>query len=572
MTTDMVRVELGGEVREVARGEWRTAADELVARHGGVPNVTPIGGVDPSAETDVPPAPGDAAAALTGAMTELSRVAADGMRNLGETLGNLAGELGITISARPTGGGMNTGPLEVEAGRYDMIGHARSTLDKEALELEGFAVAPPIYDRGTRVNETGVENARAARQEWEAMPLVTDNCRDHSAQIAAEDRQDSVALVTSSRMQLDGTLLVHHVDDAPGEEQPYVMTEDAFASLVTRMKIPAAGRYLRQCWPELRATNVNGWIGRLDSAEAKAAAAAELAKRAAEYAPLDMRLRHRLLSRPQAGVEAREIFGVVGPGYADFDADKLDEAIALAVPAAARGRITYDGKRTRWEILFHSTVQPKHFVAGEFFRAGVIVGTDDTGGGAVHGHAVAWQNLCLNLIIIQTTTTAHFEIRHVGEIEALAKKFRAGFAKALGAIDHFVRVWDYAVEDNVVRRVRQVEAANGRELPASENEVMAGIFRDAIERELVPVRGIKTEPAVLGLMRAWQDDESAAAGPTRAAVANAFTRWAHTGVDLDPWREDEIQRGAGALLRPTKKDGGWATALGFLSPEDVDAE
>jgi len=51
---DMVRVELGGESREVAADSWTEAADELVAKYGGVPKVTPIGNTEPAPVYDIP--------------------------------------------------------------------------------------------------------------------------------------------------------------------------------------------------------------------------------------------------------------------------------------------------------------------------------------------------------------------------------------------------------------------------------------------------------------------------------------------------------------------------------------
>lgn len=559
--TDMVRVTLGGESREVERERWTEVADELVAKYGGgVPDVTPIGAPSDGVTSD------EVAAAINAA-PEGARAEVRGPGVV------ITAERPIGITSRKPGAGMRIGsPLEVAPGKLDLIGQARSTLDAEATAAAGFAVEPPIFDRGTRVDETGVRNARRARQEWEAMPTVLANCEAHAARIQAEEREDSVAMASGVAMQDDGTLLVRHVDDPPGAAPTrYSLTEPAFGALVTRLGLPAAGRYLRQCWPELRATNVNGWVERLTATEAKALAAAKAAARASDYTPVDLRLRHRLTSRAAGAGPEREIFGIVSPEYAAFDADMLDEAIALAIPKEARGRVTYDGRRTRWEILFHTTLQPEHFVAGEFFRAGVIVGTDDTGGGAIRGNAVVWQNLCLNLIVVQTTTTAEFSIRHQGDVDALARKFRAGFSKAMGAIDHFVRAWDKAVETDEASAVRRVSAAAGRALPADGRELMAGIFRDAIERELVPVRvrSAQREDAVRGLLHAWEQDSSAAAGPTRAAVVNAFTRWAHEGVELDPWREDEVQAGAGALLRRTKRGDGWAVPLGFQAPEDV---
>ncbi len=568
MTENMVRVELGGESREVPRSKWTEAADELVAKFpdAGAPKVTALG-ADPvpdlrtraerrppeAYETPVFPTPAGPA------------VRREGTPDF---------SLGVSFTRRAPSPGLRlagSGPLEaVDAGKRDMIGTMRATVDAEAAEAAGFAVAPSLFDRGLRVEDTGIAVAKRSRQEWEHMPTVHENCANLMAQIGREEREDSVAMIRASRMLPDGTIGMVHVDDAPGTPASrYVLTDNAFASLVTRAQIPGGGRYLRGCWAELRAHNVNEWIGRLEAAERRAEEAARVAAKAVEYAPLDMRVRHRLVSRPRPElVGAREAFAIVGPSYPDLDADKIAEAIALATNPEARGRVTYDGKRTRWEILFHTNVQPKHFVSGEFMRAGVIVTTDDTGGGAIIGNACVRQSLCLNVLIVRTTETAQFSIRHVGDVSALAKKFRDGFGKAMGAIDHFLRAWDFAVEDDAVATVTRVAAAAGRSLPARPDEIMAGIFRDLLERELVPVRA-KTEDAVRGLMRAWNHDTSAAAGPTRAAVANAFTRYAHEGAALDPWAEDEIQAGAGMLLRRTKKDDGWATSLGFLAPEDV---
>lgn len=544
--TDMVRVELGGEVQEVPAAQWQAAADALHAKHGGIPTVTPI--VDEVAPTQPAP-PSDPPPVVPK-------------------------PAGLAFSARkPTGGGLSfvgDEPLDVPAGRRDIVGQARSTLDAEATEAAGFAVAPPIFDRGTRVNDEGVRNAAASREEWERMPDVRANCEALAAQIAAEDREDSVALVTEITMAPNGSIVVNTVDGPGCQLTPYVVTERAFSALVTRMQIPAAGRYLRACWPELRAENVNAWIARMRGTERRAELAAAEAGRALGYTPLDVRLRTRKRLRDVIGGSVqREVFAAVGPAYADLDADKIAEAIALATPAGARGRVTYDGRRSRFEILFQSTVQPRHFVAGEFFRAGVIVDTDDTGGGSIAGHAVVWQNLCLNLVIVDVSRTAHFAIRHIGDVDAMAKRFREGFAKAMGSIDHFVTAWDAAVEDDVVARARAIAAADGRALPAKAEHVMAGIFRDAIERDLVPVRVAKTEDAVRGLLTAWESDQSGAAGPTRAAVVNAFTRYAHTLGTLDPWQEDEIQLAAGGLLRRATNGNGWARSLGFLAPEDT---
>jgi len=55
-------------------------------------------------------------------------------------------------------------------------------------------------------------------------------------------------------------------------------------------------------------------------------------------------------------------------------------------------------------------------------------------------------------------------------------------------------------------------------------------------------------------MAMWEADESSATstfGASRAAAVNAITRWAHE-INDDPWREDELQSAAGALLASKK--------------------
>jgi hypothetical protein len=65
------------------------------------------------------------------------------------------------------------------------------------------------------------------------------------------------------------------------------------------------------------------------------------------------------------------------------------------------------------------------------------------------------------------------------------------------------------------------------------------------------VSGRKPE-AERQVFQAWQKDNSGAGlahgGLNRAALANAFTRYAHEGQHNNPWMEDEIQQAAGRLV------------------------
>lgn len=420
-------------------------------------------------------------------------------------------------------------PLTViQGGEHDVIGEARSKTDLEAAREAGFAPKRTIYTRGTRVIQLGTDNARQARSDFEAKPTVADYCQELARTVAKEDRKDLVSNVRHLRMNGRGEIQLGEARDVASVE------ERAFPSLVQNLQMPpGAGSYLSAAWPELRAMNVNAWTEQWGADEA------EYAQQGHDDAP------DTLVLRTRRSGDTRAVFAAVTESYTAFDVDKIAEAIRLATPPGARGTVTYDGYKARFEVLFHSDVKPEEFVAGEFFRAGVVISTDDTGGGSIQGSAVVFQNLCLNLIVIDEAKQDLFRIRHVGSIRDLARKFSQGFQSALGKLDHFVKAWGYAARENVLDHI-----------PASERPIrladaLPGLFNGIIERELVPVRGRRVE-TVKRLVQAWEADKSSATihhkGATRAAIANAFTRFAHETPQATPWIEDEIQQAAGALI------------------------
>lgn len=482
----MVAVSLGGERREVPASEWQTAADELHAKHGGTPSVTNLDG-----------SPLTPNAAPTPAQDEPAPAPA--------------------LAVRRGGSGLSL--VQPGAARPEIVsesGKARSERDKAAAEAAGFAVRAPLYDRGTIVDETGVANARASRSDWESMPTVAAACDGLIGRIAAENRQDQIARLGELLMTDAGQFVGL---GGPDEHKRYDITLNAFGSLVSRLGVGGA-RYLATCWPELRAHNVNAWLQKL----------------AAEDAAKELLMRTR---------EGAEIFAVVSPSYTRFDCDKMAEAVKLAASElGGHARVTYDGERARVECLWHSDIQPEDYVAGEFFKAGVIVKSDDTGGGALRGSSVVWQNLCRNLIILDKASMGEFSIRHTASVEEMARRFRAGFEQSLKSIEHFRAAWGFACRDNLAESVPTAGQLAAREL-------MAGIFRAQLadERIPIPVAASKREVVVSGLMAAWDADTSASAGKTtRAAVVNAVTRYAHQTASLDPWAEDDLQSAAGALV------------------------
>lgn len=401
------------------------------------------------------------------------------------------------------------------------VGRERSQTDVLLAERNGFSMAWPLYDRGTVVNETGVRHARQSRQDWEALPSAYDACSAFSDKIRAEQRRDHVVSLADLRMDVNGRV--------GRGGRGLALTENALSNMVGRVSaslrqlgeegLGGAGSYLRSCPPALRAQNVNHWQEKLAG----------------------LSCADQIRIRERKNEVSREVYAILSDSYTPFDADKVADAVGHASPANAKGAVTYDGQRTRIECLFHSNVQPEHFVAGEVFKAGVIVTTDDTGGGAVRASAVVWQNLCRNLILIDKASQEVVNLRHVGDAQKLEHTFRKGFREAMGKVQAFATQWDVACED-------VIKPISGQQL---REELIRAAIKSVIERALVPVSGRKPEAERL-VFRAWQQDRSGAGlangGLNRAALANAFTRYAHEYAEGGPWLEDEIQEAAGKLV------------------------
>lgn len=426
-----------------------------------------------------------------------------------------------------------TNAVRHEDSTVDRIGAARSAADKAAAIAAGFAPADPIFERGTKVIQLGVENAKRSRLEHDAKPTVREYCADLVARVSVEKRQDKVIAVSDLGMNAKGQLT--------RGGNAVAISEDAFLSMMSRLDVRGA-RYLAAMTDvERRAMNVAADLAAYCAADAEYVAADPDGKR--KPAELNLRLRKT--------AKGPECFAVTSPSYTAFDVDKIAQALALAAPEEARGTVVYDGQRAKFEVMFHSNTQPADYVAGEYFKAGVSVSTDDTGKGGIKVRAMIFQNLCLNLIILDESTVEIANLRHIGSVEKLAAKFRTAFDKALESISHFLDRWNVATRENLVETAqKQAEV----DYDLSVEEVMRGTFNALIEEGNLGLPKRNRLDVVDGLMAMWEADESSATstfGASRAAAVNAVTRWAHE-INDDAWREDELQSAAGALLASKK--------------------
>ena len=236
-----------------------------------------------------------------------------------------------------------------------------------------------------------------------------------------------------------------------------------------------------------------------------------------------------------------ECFAAVSPSYAKFDADQIAGIVKGAVLPECRGKASYDGQRTRIEALIHTTVQPENFVAGEFFRAGIVCDSDDTGAGGIRVRGVVFQNLCLNLMILDEAWQDFGYVMHLGDSSKMHDRVARSLQSAVASLEHFRKAWGFAA---TTPAVSEEQLALGREIAAM------GLFRGILQRDLVKVSGKVEENAKL-LTKLYFNDRSSATKTvplSKAAVVNAFTALAHEKDGIAVWEADDISAQATRLL------------------------
>jgi hypothetical protein len=428
-------------------------------------------------------------------------------------------------------------------------GAARSTADLLAAQASGFTPERPYFDRGTPVIGLGVQNARASATEHAAKPKLPAAVDGLIRCVEGEHRRDVTVSASSLAMYANGDL-------AGPDGARWALEEPALAQIAQRSGIPHAS-YLAQCWPALRAQNWNQWIATMTGHERSTCPADHLArKRLADKkeAQIMCRLRDDPMGKPAVWAALSNRYGV-------YDVDQIAIALrdGLSAYPEARCEIEYNGSQAQFDVLFHSDVKPEHYVAGEFFKAGIRVKTSDAGGGSISVGLLIWQNLCLNLLCIDVGTYAIDRIKHLGDPKRLAERFAAAVQTGEDRLAHFLRAWGYACGESLasvtstgykpehVRLLDEMEAET-----VSETDLLGGIFLGLGQSGLVSV-GKADLP---GLLAAHAFDKSGAvqlAPVTRASIVNAVTRYAHVDVGRsDPMRQHELESEAGALLAQRK--------------------
>jgi len=385
-----------------------------------------------------------------------------------------------------------------------------------------------VYAIGSRVNDLGVSNFRASRQEHDAKASVNSACSKLIDLVAREDRQDLVVQVPTLQMFPDG-----RITRGGGK---LAVSERAITGVGTHIT-PGGGSYLRACPPALRADNFNHWAkeGFREDARATNAAIAQWSeggKIGPRPEPVMVAKEVTLRTRLNRASNKREAWSFVGPKYGAHDVDTIAEQVMAsdAIPADAKCDITYDGYRMRMDVLFHTTIQPEKAVAGEIFKAGIMLKTADDGSGSIQISAQVFRNLCLNLIIIDHAKELVTRRKHIGANAGIMESVAAGIATAMGKVKVFADKWSEATVENVLEKYGCVD--------------IEAVMRGLVFNRVVHVAGVKPEEMHERLMRAYQAEP----GYGRDSIVNAVTRCAHSET-WGRWTDvEDLERKGGELL------------------------
>ena len=400
----------------------------------------------------------------------------------------------------------------IRAGQIDAEGAARSKEDERNANLIGMSPKPPIYEIGSRVNAIGVGNFKRSAEDHKEKPWLTDLDKTFDAQIAAEQRADY--LVPASAITVGENGVVHF--PAPIgkgntgliKEVNALLTERAMFGLASRIT-PGGAKYLSQCPPALRAANLNHWLK--------------------ERGETELTLRTRNAPKFDGRLADHEIFAACGPKYAAHDVNQVLHQAAAQIGHDARGTVRYDGYRMTLDAIFHTNVEPKNAVAGEFFKGMIRMRAADDGSGSINVSLGLWRNLCLNLIIIDFAKVLVGKRAHIG-VDTIAADVAELMKVANERIGLIVGKWSDASAENILERYDLGDAD--------------AVIRGLVLNGAVKAPGIKSDEMITRLRRAWEKEP----GYSKTAFLNAITRCAHT----EEWRSwedaEELESTAGELL------------------------
>ena len=386
------------------------------------------------------------------------------------------------------------------------------------------------YVPGTAALDEAYDRLATSRRLWEERPPIEESLQLVIDAVLSEERQDITVNTGELRMLEDGRLCIpgfqaSGLDDTfglgmeiRGFEQLLPKTHGlAMIGKTLRKKaegyapvFPEAMNFLLSMPSDERAWVMNRCFQRSDS---------------------------RLKLRTRLGRDgARQLFAVVSPTYAVFDADKVAELLRTTLGGKGlRGEVAYEAGTTNLTVdaSYHASADIQDFAAGDVFQVGYRSTSNDTGRGSIRiGGSADW-NACLNFIILSHDDAELVARVHKGKVAEVAAEVRAGVEKIEPVFEHFARQWGVLVNEPIY-----AHEVWGQTFTTVEEALTYGVKHGKLDMEM------EKEVALEVLLEA---DKLGANQGTLAAVIDAVTRAAHMRL-IEDCARDRIERMAGALV------------------------
>jgi hypothetical protein len=392
---------------------------------------------------------------------------------------------------------------------------------------ENISITKAGYQRGTAVVDIGYDTLKAARVVWDEKPDAYDAASQFVEAIRREGREDYDIHLDKLRMNDDGMLMTN--------VGMFSLEENAMRQLLTATRhgsnedmtvadgplFPRGFHVMKGLDPDVRAYVFNEHMKRHGV----------LGK--------GMKIRTRING------SNRSVFGVVGTGYASYDADKVAQMVSDSIEGMPyKAEIKYNSDTTNFtmDVTMHAPGNLTDFSAGDLYEVGFRFKSNDRGGGSINGSAIAFWNECLNMIVLHSEKNEIMRAIHKGAMAEKMEAIRDGIAKGRPAMERFAKDWGilgsvpmdtFLSEDDYdkysIPGHAEPDAAILIRKMVTDGNLGDGFGRDAI---------------VQMVLESYNDQGG---GETAQDFINAVTRSAHQHL-VDDCARDVLEREAGLLV------------------------
>lgn len=447
----------------------------------------------------------------------------------------------------------------------DTAGAARSAADEATCARLGLALPPAFFALGTTLVDVGVDNARLARAEFEAMPVASDALAKLEAEVRAECRStipielSKLVITKTGELATKADPAATHPAKRAGFKLGLEHDPAKQLSSLMRTAIDAKGdlgvvtglAFGEETTVEQAARTWNNYGKILAEREAKSGEAKEIVLRT-----------RRVETAP--GQRQTQIYAVTSTRYGKCDTNDIAAAcreLVADMPGDVRAQVMYDRTSVAIDLVTHTNVAAESQTVGDVFRAGLRIRSDDTGGGALRLSKVAYRVACRNYTVVHADGSVTV-IRHMGDPATLLEKLQQALATQSDVLRTFAAQWNQAcskqAERSMIENLETTRAQrhaldsivgmmlDGKAYQKEQAELLDGIYRSVIERNNLAAKG-DLEDAVVELRRAHYNpvNRGQASEFSPAAISNGLTLWAQGRGRHDA---DAIETVAGRII------------------------